>query len=249
MPETELDSIDETRMSLGDHLEELRWRVLYALIGLVLAMVLALFFGKELIGLLTEPFRNVTGYNSQPTAVTITGAFLTYMQVSLIAGLILSSPWIFYQLWKFVAAGLYPNEKRHVWWVAPACAFLFVCGALFFLRVVSYPMLRFFMTFTDWMEVAKLMRLKELVSFMAGLMFMFGLAFQMPLVVLALGKMGLVTPPLLGKYRRHVIVGLLILSAVATSPSPVDQVLLAAPMWLLYELGIILVRIFASDKK
>jgi sec-independent protein translocase protein TatC len=245
---------DNTRMSLGEHLEELRRRLLYALGGLGLMMALSLVFGRELLALLQAPYRRVLAEKGHEEALlaafTVTDAFLTYFRVSLLAGLILSSPWVFYQLWLFVAAGLYPRERRWVRWAAPFSALLFVAGAAFFLGYVSRPMLRFFMSFTDWLNLEPVIRLRDLVAFMTNLMLVFGLAFQTPVLVFALGRMGLVTRQTLAKYRRHVIVGMLIVAALLTSPSPIDQVALALPMWLLYELGLLLLRLYpAGDRR
>ena len=238
----------EATMSLGDHLEELRRRILYALAGLVLTVGAAMIFGKQLIELVKLPYvkvLNEMAVDAPPVALTVTDAFFTYFRVALLAGLVLASPWVFYQLWLFLAAGLHPREKRYVHWAVPFSAVLFTAGALFFLRIVSFPMLRFFMGFGRWLDVKPVIRLRELIKFMTNLMLVFGLAFQTPIVVFILGKMGLVTTKTLAKYRRHVIVAMLIVAAMVTSPSPIDQVALALPMWLLYELGIALVYFFA----
>ena len=242
----------EAKMSLGAHLDELRRRIVYALVGLVVATGAAIAFGKQLIALVMYPYVSVLesmDIKAAPVALTVTDAFITYFRVSLLAGIVAASPWICYQLWLFVAAGLYQREKGYVRWAVPFSAALFVGGAAFFLTVVSYPMLRFFMNFNQWLGVRPVIRLNELIKFMTNLMLVFGLAFQTPIVVFMLAKMGLVTTKTLAKYRRHVIVGSLILAASVTSPSPVDQIALALPMWLLYELGIVLAILFGSEKE
>jgi len=232
-------------MTAIEHLEELRKRVIYAAIGLVLGIVVAMFFGKNIIYLVQEPFQVVmqeNGIDAKPAAFTTADGFWVYMHVSLLGGLILSAPWVSYQIWKFVSMGLHRNEKRFVGLGALFSGSLFVCGAIFFLKVVAYPMFRFFLSFNIWLEIQPVIRIRELVSQMVNLMLVFGIAFQIPVVVVILGRTGLATTATLTKYRRHVIAGSLILAAIVTSPSPVDQVALAVPMWLLYELGIILVR-------
>jgi len=249
MAPEELENLDQTRMSLGDHLEELRRRIFYALGGLAVATAVSLIFGRRLLQLLKAPYLRVLAENdivAPPAAFTVTDGFFTYFRVSLLAGILAASPWIFYHLWRFVSAGLYPREKRYVHLAVPFCAGLFLCGAVCFLTVVSYPMLRFFMVFTIKLDLAPVIRLKELSRFMTSLMLVFGLAFQTPVVVFVLARVGLVEIATLRKYRRHVIVAMLILGAALTSPSPVDQVALAVPMWLLYELGILLARIAAA---
>ena len=251
MAAEEIDNPNHTRMSLGDHLEELRRRLFFALGGLVVAMAASLTFGKRLIGLLSAPYDAVLahkGIDAPLAAFTVTDGFFTYFRVSLLAGLLAASPWIVYQLWRFISVGLYPREKRYVYLAVPFCAGLFICGALFFLTLVSYPMLRFFMVFTVSLDVKPVIHLKGLIAFMTSMMLVFGLAFQTPVVVLLLARVRLVEIATFRKYRRHVIVAMLVLAAAMTSPSPIDQVALAVPMWLLYELGILLARIFAAKE-
>jgi sec-independent protein translocase protein TatC len=119
---------------------------------------------------------------------------------------------------------------------------LFIAGAAFYLFVMALPMLRFLIGFGNWLGVKPVVTLDEHIHLMTMMMLVCGLMFQTPLAVLILAKMGLVTLKTLNHYRRHVVVAILIIAAVATpSPSPVDQVVLAVPMWLLYELGVLLV--------
>ncbi len=236
----------DVEMTLSEHLDELRRRLIYALAGLAAAMAVMAFATRRLLGELTRPFHAVMDPIDPDARLVVlepTEAFLIYFRVALIAGLVVSAPWIAYHLWMFVAAGLYPREKRFVRRAVPFSAILFIAGAVFFLYVVSEPMLAFFVGFGSWMGVTPAITLSSHVRFMTRLMLVFGLGFQTPLVVLVLARVGLVTPRQLAHYRRHVIVGLLVFAALATSPSPVDQILLAVPMWLLYELGVILAKI------
>jgi sec-independent protein translocase protein TatC len=239
-------------MSLGEHLEELRRRLLWALGGLLVASALSLCFGREILEILQYPyFRVVTSLGLTPKLrVLSAGAgFLTYMKVALIAGLLLSSPWVFYQFWRFVGVGLYPRERRYVLIAVPFSAGLFVAGALFYLFIVAVPMLYFFLRFNEYLGLASELTLQNHITMMVNMMLVFGIAFQLPIVMAILGMMGLVTPRSLSRYRRHVIVALLILAAVMTSPSPVDQILLAVPMWLLFELGVLLVWLVGRRRR
>lgn len=251
MAETAPD-IDDTRMTLGEHLEELRKRLFRALLGLGLAMCITVPCGKYILHALASPYVKVmTREGLEPTfaVLTLMGGFIVFFRVSLVAGLILASPWVFYQLWQFIAAGLYPNEKRYVHYAVPFSTGLFIIGAMFFLTVVSNPMFTFFIRFSMWLENVKLViTFDKYVSFVTRMMLVFGVGFQTPLAVLLLTKMGLLSVKTLNYYRRHVIVGMLILAALFTSPSPVDQILLAVPMWLLYELGILLAYLLVERK-
>jgi sec-independent protein translocase protein TatC len=243
-------SAEDGRMSIGDHLEELRRRIIYALLGVAVTTTAAMVFGKQIIEVLKYPYVAVLeagGMQGRPAALAVSDGFVTYLHVSLAAGVIAGAPWVFYQLWQFVAAGLHPHERRYVRWAVPLSGGLFICGAVFFMTVVSYPMLRFLLGFTAWLDLQPVIPLRELLGFMVNMTLVFGLAFQMPIVVFILGKIGLVTTRTLGKYRRHVVVAILVLAALVTSPSPVDQIGLAVPMWLLYELGIVLIRMFPPE--
>jgi sec-independent protein translocase protein TatC len=239
-------------MTLSEHLEELRRRIFYALGGLVAGMAIMAFAARYLLAQINAPyFRVMQDIDPEARLVVLQpmDAFLVYFRVVLIAGLVLAAPWIFYQLWMFVAAGLYDKERRLVRRSVPFSAGLFIGGAAFFLYVVSEPMLAFFMSFGGWLEVTASVTLDAHVRFMTRMMVIFGIGFQMPLVVLVLARVGLVTPEQFSRYRRHVIVILLVFAAVVTSPSPVDQVLLAVPMWLLYELGLLMAKIAAKRQR
>jgi len=239
-------------MTLGEHLEELRRRVIYTLGGLVVGIIVAALFGQRLLDALKLSYAramselNLAGDLAVPT---VTAGFTTYFYVALVAGVLIASPWIFYQLWMFISAGLYPNERRYVLYSVPFSAMLFVSGAIFFLFVASLPLMRFFVGFNRWLGVRPVIMLKDHISFMTRLMLVFGLAFETPLAVLVLAKAGLVTANTLSRYRKHVIVCILIFAAAVTSPSPIDQVILALPMYLLFELGVLLAYLFASDRK
>ena len=247
------DNPDDTKMSLGEHLEELRVRIIRALLGLVVALGITLWYGDNILNALEAPVVEVMQeFNIKGSIVSGTPhqPFMLWMRASMLAAFVLASPWIFYQMWMFIAAGLYPNERKYVNWGVPFSALLFCAGALFFLGFIAKQIMRFFLGFgQSYMpHVMPMLNVKEYISLMTTLMVVFGLAFQMPIVVFILGKMGLVTVKQLNKYRRYVIVIILIVAAFATSPSPVDQVGLAIPMWLLYELGILLVHFFCKPK-
>lgn len=237
------------RMTLAEHLEELRKRIFWALVGLVAAMALGLYFGKEIIDVLQGPYLAVTGKDTKLTFLSVVEPIAMYFRISLVAGLIAASPWIFYQLWQFVAVGLYPRERRYVYLSIPFSVSLFVLGSLFFQFVVCEPILRFMIGLAEYMGTRSSITLKNYISFVARMMIVFGIAFQTPLLILVLVKVGLVSTKTLNRYRRHVIIGMLIFAAVFTTPSPVDQILLAVPMWLLFELGLLLSYIFVTAKR
>jgi len=246
LTDTEPDS-DKTRMSLGEHLEELRRRIMYALVGVAVAAVAGLISGRYLVELFKLPYIRATaesGIKADLAVLTVTAGFMSYLKVSLIAALLLASPWIFYQMWMFISAGLHKRERRYVMFAAPASATLFICGALFFVFVAAVPILKFFVFFSDWMGLKLVVTLESHISMMVRMMLVFGLGFQTPLVVLVLVKMGVVSLATLHHYRRHVIVGIVILAAIMTPPDVISQLALAVPMWGLFELGVLLGYVF-----
>ncbi len=251
MPDTPLEQ-DGPRMSLGDHLDELRRRIVFSLLGLLVTTVVALALGSSLVEFFRLPYERAMEAADRAPDLKVLGisdGFTTYLKMALIAAMVFASPWIFYQLWVFVAAGLHRRERRAVLCAVPFSAGLFVAGALFFMFVVAVPVMGFLSGINDWLGVETDLTFKSHVSFVARMVLVFGLAFQLPLVVLVLGMVGIVTGRALRKYRRHVIVGVLIAAAVLTPPDPVSQLCLALPLWGLYEFGVVLVWLLVSKKK
>ncbi len=242
----ERDPIDTT-MSLGDHLEELRARLILAIIGLVIGTVISLCLGTKIIKFIEHPYTSLTP--EKLIVIGVADSFIAYMKISLIAGLIFSSPWVFYQLWMFVAAGLYPNERRYVRVTVPFSVSLFVAGALFFLFVVAPISLRFFLTFGDLIGVKTSWTLQKYVSFITMLMLVFGIGFQTPIAIFILTRTGLVSIAALRRSRKYVFLGAFVIAAVATPPDVISQITLAVPLYALFELGILLSYVSARKKK
>jgi len=234
------DSLDTT-MSLGDHLEELRMRLFLALGGVLVAVIICLipFFFKYIRSFIYYPHDKVMPEISL-VALAPADPFIVYLKIALIAGLIISSPWAFYQLWMFVAAGLYPHERRYVHIAVPFSTVLFVTGALFFLYIVAPISLRFFLKFGEFIDVAPNWTLQKYISFITVLMLVFGIAFQTPIAIFILNRTGLVSIQALRAARKFVLLGVFIVAAMATPPDPISQVTLAIPLYCLFELGILL---------
>ncbi len=241
------DEDGERKMTLVEHLDELRSRLIRAIIGLLVGMVAALILSQPAIQLINGPFEEAVG--KQLTTTKMMDPFTMYLRISLYMGLIISSPWIIYQIWMFIAAGLHKHERKYVVYAVPFSVILFISGAVFFLFYISRMLLGAFNVFNKWMGVEMIVTMDSNVTFMTNMMMVFGFCFQMPIAVLLLGKMGLVTVKTLGRYRKYVIVGILVLAAMVTSPSPLDQLALAIPMWALYELGVLLVYFLVERKR
>ena len=312
-------------MSLGDHLEELRARLILMLLGVVIGLVIALAFGSRLVSFMEAPYFHAMQKQNQPEekedeenlsddvtvstenlvsikiseqnvdslkslkpgdsflayvesyqddpnnpafaelkeieasqearpvkqlqTIELSEGFLVYLKVCLVFGVIFVSPWIFWQIWTFISAGLYCHEKKFVKAVAPISAALFITGSVFFMAVVAPLAMAFFIRFNSAMGVASNWTLKSYMSFVLTLTLVFGAAFQMPIAIVFAEMMGLISIEMLTKNRKYVILGLLFIAAVATPPDVISQVLLAAPLYVLYESSILVCRFLRKREK
>lgn len=314
-------------MSLGDHLEELRARLILMLLGIVIGLIVTLFFGSRLVSFLEIPYyyamqsaakaeekakadappaaipdnlvavqiaeqnpntlqslkpgdsflATVTYYRDDPNlpafavvnplseetaeadkrpvsgkslqTIELAEGMLVYLKVCLVFGFILVSPWVFWQAWVFISAGLYSHERKFVHVVAPISAALFMTGSIFFIAIVAPMAMTFFVKFNRAMGVESNWTLQSYMSFVLMLTLVFGAAFQMPIAIVFAEMMGLVSIPMLTKNRKYVILGLLFISAVVTPPDVISQILLAAPLYALYECSIEVCRFLRKRKK
>ncbi|MCX5632994.1 MAG: twin-arginine translocase subunit TatC [Phycisphaerae bacterium] len=234
-------------MSFGDHLEELRARIILALLGIGVGLAICMFFSGYFLSLLAKPYLYASqqiGLEGNLLAITLSEKFLVYMKTALLFGIILSSPWVFYQLWKFISAGLYVRERKFVYIIMPVCAALFIIGALFFLFVIAPIMIRFFIGFDAGIKsIQTQVTLSSYINFMFSMMLVFGACFQMPVAIVAVNRIGIVSVENLKKARKYVLLAIFIIAAVATpSADMISQIALAVPMYILYELGILFCR-------
>ncbi len=307
-------------MSFGDHIEELRMRLIRAILGFLVAMVIGLFVGKPVLDFIQAPVRSqllafyhgrieelqkdvknqladsstsatgisdymteqgktltvrikepgqesewkimdlqilpkqfvsVTAEENQElappaslTTLTVMEAFMTYFKVSIYCGIVLASPWILYQLWMFISAGLYPNEKKYVYMYLPLSVGLFLAGVAM-TEMVALPLgVRYLLSFNAWLGVEPELRLSEWLNFAILMPLVFGAAFQTPIVMLFLERMGIVEITLYTKNRRMAYFGLAAVGAfLAAAPDALNMMLLVTPLWLLYEMGILLCRL------
>ena len=235
----------EKEMGFLDHLEELRVRILWAVLSVLIVSIVAAFFADFLVkDVLLGPLLAV-GLKAQ--VLTPYGIMLTYMQVVIVVGIIGAMPIILYQLWKFVSPGLMPNERKYAFRIVFFTSICFLTGISFAYFILVPTALKFFSTFgTDVFQLN--IAINEYISFMLSLILGAGLVFELPMISYFLAKMGLLTAGFMRKYRRHAIVAILIVSAVVTpTPDIVTQVLLAVPMLVLYEVSIF-ISMFAQKK-
>lgn len=238
----ENDNSKEVEMSFLEHLEELRWRILYSLIGIVIGTIVAWIFIDFLIDhilLLPAQSARIKLQNLRPF-----GQLFLYFQVALIAGIVLSIPNLFYQLWKFIAPALKENEKKYVTAVVSFSTLCFLSGIVF----AYYVMLPLTLTFAGQFgseQIENNFAIDEYFSIIISVMLAAGLVFELPMMSFFLSKLGLITPAFMRKYRRHSIILILVAAAILTpGTDPVAQVLLAVPLALLYEISIFVAKVF-----
>lgn len=239
-------------MSLGDHLEELRSRLMKAITGFTIALLLALIFGKWFLAAILSPYQTAmqkAGFDVSLLAIDVTEPFMVYIRASLVLAGLISSPWLFYQMWAFISAGLYKHERRFVYAAAPASTFLFICGVLLFLLGIAPLAFTFLAKFQLGVEYSYQPRISNAVNFIFTLSLVFGAAFQMPIAVVFAERMGLVKVETLCRVRKYVILAAFIVAAMATPPDPVTQVSLAIPLYILYEGSILVCRLWHKKRK
>ena len=228
------------------HLEELRRRLLMCFLAFLVASGGAFFYSSELIDVLILPFR-------RPTATQLFfqkpyEAFLTHLTVSALAGILIASPFILAQFWLFIAPGLYEKEKKmFLAWLGASLSFFFAGAAFAFLVVIPWG-LQFLLNFqTETMK--PLLAVGPYFSFVAGMILVFGVLFNFPVVILALIRLGVLKTAALARSRRVVIVLIFILAAVLTpAPDPVSQCFLALPLILLFEGTLLLARFYPPKR-
>jgi sec-independent protein translocase protein TatC len=231
-------------MTFLEHLEELRWRIIYALGGLVAGAIICWIFIDFLVEvILLQPARNSGAMlqNLRPF-----GQLFLYVQVALVGGVILSLPNIFYQFWKFIAPALRKNEKKYIAWIVIFSSFCFLAGIVFAYFVMLPLSLKFAVQFGSE-AIENQFAIDEYMSIIISVMLASGFVFELPMISFFLTKLGILTPAFMKKYRRHAIVIILVLAAFLTpGADPVSQVVLAVPLALLYEISILISKLSQS---
>jgi len=233
---------DEEKQPFLSHLEELRKRLVAISIGVGAGFVVSYIFSERLFELLILPLKSVLPEGDKLIFTNLPEMFITYLKVSFISGVLLAAPFIFYQLWLFIAPGLYQREKKYVFPFVIFSTILFVGGALFGYFVVFPFGFKFFISFSNE-YVKALPSVKQYFSFSIKLLFAFGVVFELPVVVFFLAKMGVVTPEFLKKKRKYAVLLIFVAAAILTPPDVATQLMMAGPLLILYEIGIIVARI------
>lgn len=240
LPEKSADA--EIEMSFLEHLEELRWRIIYALIGIAIGTVIAwifIDFFVDQILLLPAKAANLKLQNLKPF-----GQLFIYFQVAIIIGFIFSVPNVFLQLWKFISPALKENEKKYITAIVIFTTLCFLSGVVFAYFVMLPMALKFAVQFGSTM-IENNFSIDEYFSIILSVILGAGLVFELPMLSFFLSKIGILTPGIMRKYRRHSIIAILIFAAILTpGTDPVSQVILAIPLVILYEISILVSKIF-----
>ncbi|WP_285711736.1 twin-arginine translocase subunit TatC [Erythrobacter oryzae] len=251
-----VDDLDETRAPLLDHLIELRTRIVRSLLALGVGFAICLYFADEILGILVQPLKDAFPEGKGQLIFTkLPEVFFVELKVALFAGFMVSFPVIANQLWAFVAPGLYAREKKAFLPFLLATPVLFTAGASLAYFVVMPVAFTFFLGFggmTGGLDVQALPSAGDYLNLVMQFILAFGLTFLLPVLLLLLHRAGIVTRDQMVAARRYVIVGIFIIAAVVTPPDPGSQLVLAIPLWLLFEASLVLMRLqekaVAADK-
>ena len=234
--------------SLVSHLLELRSRLLRAIVGVLLVFIALLPFQNKLYTLIAGPLTRSLAPGAHMVAIDITSTFFVPLKLAFFTALMLTMPWVLYQAWAFVAPGLYQHEKRYARPLLAAATLLFYAGCAF----TYFLMLPVMFAYLGAGVPEGVVRMPDLGHYLDFLLVMFlagGVSFEVPVLVVVAVILGWVTPQQLSEWRGYVVVAIFVIAAVLTPPDAVSQLLLAVPMCLLYEVGLICARLLQRQGK
>jgi sec-independent protein translocase protein TatC len=237
--------MDEKKLPLTSHLQELRKRLVLSFIAVGLGFVICYAFAQSLFDILAAPLIKMMPPGGSLIFTSVAEAFFTYMKVAFIAGMVLTSPIVLFQVWAFVAPGLYRHEKRYVVPFVLAGSVAFAAGILFGYLVALPVGFRFLLGYaTDFIK--PMPSIKEYLSFSIKFLLAFGLVFEFPVVLVLLARIGVIDAKMLARQRKYAILLIFIFAAVMTPPDLISQVMMALPLMGLFELSILLSRLFGK---
>ena len=240
--------MEDEKLPLTSHLEELRKRLIVCLIAVGIGFSISYYFSEHIFSILSRPLTTLLPDGSSFIFTGITEAFVTYLKLAFFAGIFLASPVIIYEIWRFVAPGLYEKEKRNILPFVFLATVFFVGGTAFCYFIVLPAAFKFFIGYNT-PSIKMLPSLGEYLSFSCVFLLSFGVVFELPVFIICLAKLGIITEKQLRSNRKLVIIGAFIVSAILTpTPDAINQSLMALPLIILYELSILAVK-FLSVKR
>ncbi len=243
-----MDAENAGEATLIEHLVELRTRLLRAVAGLMVVFLGLLPFANRLYGWLARPLLEKMPEGAHLIAVEVASPFFAPLKLAFFIALVVTMPWLLYQLWAFVAPGLYKREKRLAMPLLVSAVTLFYAGCAFSFYLVL-PVVFGFLTAVTPEGVAMMTDIHAYLNFVMVIFLAFGISFQMPVALVILTLLGWVTPQQLKEWRGYAIVGVFVLAAIVTPPDVISQLMLAIPMILLYEAGIIASQILGPRRE
>ena len=246
----------EKEGSFVGHLSELRSRLIKSFLFLLITFVICYIFSEEIYRFLVQPYSNAVIENKLDRRLIFTAlheAFITYLKVAFFASFFITSPIFLTQIWKFVAPGLYKNEKQALLPYLVATPILFLVGGMLVYYLIMPLAIKFFLSFESSADIGTIAiqleaKVNEYLSLIMRLIFAFGLSFQLPVVLSLLARIGVIDSIYLQTRRKYVVVIIFAVAAVLTPPDPVTQIGLALPLLILYELSIFTVKIIEKKK-
>jgi sec-independent protein translocase protein TatC len=239
--------MSDTETSFITHLIEMRDRLLRAVLGVVIIFICLFPWAQDLYALLAKPLLAALPKGGQMIATEVTTPFLVPVKVTLMTAFLIAMPWVFYQAWAFVAPGLYQHERRFGVPLVIASVILFLLGMAFAYFMV-FPIVFGFIVGVAPQGVAVMTDIGKYLDFVMTLFMAFGITFEVPVAVVLLVKMGMISVAKLREIRPYVIVGAFVVGAIFTPPDVISQTMLAVPLWILYELGIIVSSMITKSK-
>lgn len=229
------DLTPEEKQTILEHLEELRKSLIISSIALIIAAVVSFSYNEEILALITMPLTNL---NEDLVVTGVTEAFFVKLKLALLSGLILSSPVVLWALWRFIKPALYPSERKYFYILLPLSILLFAGGVLFAYFGILQLVLNFFIFMAgDTLET--MFKVDQYVSFVMAFTIPFGIVFELPVVVYFLTAIGVLRYELLAKNRKYALLIIVVLAAALTpGPDPISQLLMAGPVYLLFEISI-----------
>ena len=235
-----------------DHLDELRSRLIRVAVVVVAATVVAFLFKDQLFAVVLAPkdagfisyrLLGVPPFSIQLINTGLTEQFMVHMRTAMFTGLLIASPYVIYQLFRFISPGLYASERRYALWLVGSAYVMFIAGLLLNYYLVFPLTVRFLGTYQVSTDVSNMLTVQSYIDTLIGMSFMMGVLFELPVLCWLLGRIGIINARMMSHYRRHAIVAILILAAIVTPTTDVfTLVVVSLPIWLLYEVSILIVK-------
>lgn len=236
------------QMSLMEHLTELRYRLIKAIQGLVVGVGACIYFSEDILAVIRQPILKHLGPNGGLVFTGVMDKFMAHLKVGVLSGFIVTCPYWLYHLWKFISPGLYKNERRYIAGFIISGTILFGCGVAFVYYLVYPAAFEYLLTIGGTVD-KPMITIQEYLSFFTITTLMFGLSFELPVVLMVMAMMGIVDSHYLKAKRRYALLILAVISAIITPPDGLSMVMMLVPLYFLYELSIWLIHFLITKPK